>query len=186
MPLPSSEAHMRRRSVLGLFGGAIAAWPLAVNAQQNEQRRIGVLLGLSTGPDDPGAGEILRPFNEAMQESGWIEGKNIRVDVRFGGGNIAKINAAADDLVALAPDLIYASGLPPVQALRQRTSSIPIVFSLLADPLGFRLVESLNRPGGNITGFVVWPLSIGSKWVQLLQQIAPNLQRLGIMYNRSE
>jgi len=85
--------------------------------------------------------------------------------------------------VALAPDLIYATGLPPVQALRQRTRAIPIVFSLVADPVGFGLIESLGRPGGNITGFVVWDLSIGGKWMQLLQEVAPNLRRIGIIYN---
>src|ERR1051325_795669 len=167
---------MRRRDVLGLLGGATVAWPWGGHAQQqSRQRRIGLLLGLSTGPDDPGAGEILRPFNQAMQEAGWIEGKNVRLDLRFGAGNLAKIDAAAADIVGLAPEVIYATGLPPVQALRQRTKSIPIVFSLVADPLGFGLVQSLNHPGGNITGFVVWPLSIGSKWIQLLQEIAPNL-----------
>jgi putative ABC transport system substrate-binding protein len=105
------------------------------------------------------------------------------LDYRFGGGDLAKINSSAAELVALAPEVIYATGLPPVQALRQRTSIIPIVFSLVADPVGFGLVESLSRPGGNITGFVVWDLSIGSKWMQLLQDIAPDLGRIGIMYN---
>ena len=118
-----------------------------------------------------------------MQESGWIEGRNIRFDVRFGGGDLTKIGVAADELVALAPELIYATGFPPVQALRQRTRTIPIVFSLVADPVGFGLIESLSRPGGNITGFVVWDLSIGGKWMQLLQEVAPNLRRIGIMYN---
>src|SRR4029079_820647 len=101
----------------------------------------------------------------------------------FGGGELAKINAAADELVALAPELIYATGLTPVQALRRRTRLIPIIFSLVADPVGFGLIDSLGRPGGNITGFVVWDLSIGGKWMQLLQEVAPNLQRIGIMYN---
>src|SRR5207344_3671303 len=103
--------------------------------------------------------------------------------VRYGSGNLAKIGTAADELVALSPELIYATGLPPVQALRQRTRTIPIVFSLVADPVGFGLIESLSRPGGNITGFVVWDLSIGGKWMQLLQEIAPNLRQISIMYN---
>jgi len=164
--------------------GGVSVWPLATRAQQQQGvHQIGVLLGLSTGPDDPGAGEILRPLRAALQEAGWLEGKNVRLDLRFGGGDIAKINAAADELVALAPELVYATGLPSVQALRQRTLSIPIVFSLVADPVGFGLIESLNRPGNNITGFVVWDLSIGGKWMQLLQQIAPDLRRVGIMYN---
>ena len=146
-------------------------------------RHVGVFLGLTASADDLGAAEILRPFKAAMAEAGWIEDQNIRLDYRFGGGDLAKIHAAAGDLVTLAPDLIYATGLPPAQALRQRTRTIPIVFSLVADPVGFGLVESLRHPGGNITGFVVWDLSIGGKWMQLLQEIAPNLRRIGIMYN---
>ena len=146
-------------------------------------RRIGVFLGLAASADDPGAGEIVRPFKAAMQEAGWIDGRNIRLDYRFGGGDLARINVAAAELVALAPELIYATGLPPAQALRQKTRTIPIVFSLVADPVGFGLVERLNQPGGNVTGFIVWDLSIGGKWMQLLQEIAPNLRRIGIMYN---
>ncbi len=176
--------RLRRRQFIALLGGAAVGWPLAVRAQHpNRVRQIGVFLGLATSPDDPGVSEILRPFKAAMQDAGWIDGRNIRLDYRFGGGDVAKINAAATELVTLAPELIYATGLPPVQALRQRTRAIPIVFSLVADPVGFGLVESLNSPGGNITGFVVWDLSIGGKWLQLLQEIAPDLKRIGIMYN---
>src|SRR3954465_4371392 len=175
---------MRRREFVGLLGGAAAAWPLAARAQQGERiRRIGVFLGLAASADDPGASEIVQPFKAAMQEAGWIDGRNIRLDYRFGGGDLARINVAAAELVALAPELIYATGLPPVQALRQKTQTIPIVFSLVADPVGFGLVERLNHPGGNVTGFIVWDLSIGGKWMQLLQEIAPNLRRIGIMYN---
>jgi putative ABC transport system substrate-binding protein len=133
---------MKRREFITLVGGGAAAWPLAAHAQQSERmRHIGVLLGLAKDADDPGADEILRPLRAAMQEAGWIEGKNIQLDYRFGGGDLAKISAAADELVALAPELIYASGLPSVQALRQRTRAIPIVFSLIADPIGFGLIE---------------------------------------------
>jgi putative ABC transport system substrate-binding protein len=173
---------MRRREFFTLIGAF--AWPFASHAPQpNAERRVGVFLGLATGPDDPGTGEILRPLRDALQGAGWIEGKNVRLDLRFGGGDMAKIDAAADELVALAPELIYATGLAPVQALHQRTRTIPIVFSLVADPVGFGLIESLSHPGGNITGFVVWDLSIGGKWVQLLQEIAPELRQIGIMYN---
>jgi putative ABC transport system substrate-binding protein len=112
-----------------------------------------------------------------------VEGKNVHSDYRFGGGDLARINAAAAELVALTPELIYATGLPPVQALRQRTRTIPIVFSLVADPVGLGLIESLSHPGGNVTGFIVWDLSIGGKWMQLLQEIAPDLRQIGIMYN---
>jgi putative ABC transport system substrate-binding protein len=175
---------MRRREFISLLGGAAAAWPIAARAEQaHPTRHIGVFLGLAASANDPGAGEIVRPFKAAMQEAGWIDGKNIRLDYRFGGGDITKINTAAAELVVLAPELIYATGLPPVQALRQKTRTIPIVFSLVADPVGFGLVESLRQPGGNVTGFIVWDLSIGGKWMQLLQEIAPDLRRIGIMYN---
>lgn len=175
---------MRRREfIILLGGGATVAWPLAARAQQpNRVRQIGVFLGLATSADDPGVSEILQPFKAAMQDAGWIDGRNIRLDYRFG-GDLAKINAAAAEIVTLAPELIYAAGLPAVQALHQRTRTIPIVFSLVADPVGGGLIESLSRPGGNVTGFIVWDLSIGGKWIQLLQEIAPDLRRIGIMYN---
>lgn len=175
---------MMRRDLLKLAAGAMAVWPIsALGQQQSATKHIGVLLGLAKGTDDPGAGEILRPLMASMREMGWTEDKNLRVDIRFGGGDRNQIDTAADDLVKLAPELIYATGLPPAQALRKRTAGIPIVFSLVADPVGFGLVESLSRPGGNVTGFVVWDLSIGGKWLQLLREIAPNLGRIGIMYN---
>jgi putative ABC transport system substrate-binding protein len=176
--------RLKRREFIALLGGAATAWPLAARAQQRGRtRRIGLFLGLATSADDPGASEILRPFKAAMKEAGWLDGDNVHFDLRFGGGDLTKIEAGAAQLVALAPELIYATGLPPVQALRQRTRDIPIVFSLVADPVGFGLVEGLRRPGGNVTGFVVWDLSIGGKWMQLLQEIAPDLKRVGIMYN---
>jgi ABC-type uncharacterized transport system substrate-binding protein len=178
---------MKRRELITLLGSAAASsisWPMAARAQQTSRvRHIGVFLGLSRDADDPGAREILRPFKVAMQEAGWKDGENVRLDYQFGGGDLGKINNGADELVARMPEVIYATGLPPVQALRRRTRTIPIIFSLVADPVGFGLVESLRRPGGNVTGFVVWDLSIGSKWMQLLQEIAPDLRRVGIMYN---
>ena len=170
---------MRRREFIAALG-SVATWPVLARAQAGRLRHVGVFLGLAASAEDPGAGEILRPFKAAME---WMDGTNIRLDYRFGGGDLTKINAAAAELVALAPELIYATGLPPAQALRQRTQAIPIVFSLVADPVGFGLVESLPRPGGNVTGFIVWDLSIGGKWMQPLQEIAPDLRRIGIMYN---
>jgi len=177
------EPRMRRRGFVEIVCCA-PAWSLPASAQQRSTvRHIGVFLGLATGPEDPGASEVLRPLKASMEEAGWTEGRNLRLDIRFGGGDLGKINVAADELVALSPELIYATGLPPVQALRQRTRTVPIVFSLVADPVGFGRISSLSRPGGNITGFVVWDLSIGGKWMQLLQEIAPGLRRIGVMYN---
>jgi len=178
---------MRRREFITLLCGAAAApmpVSLAVHAQQSDRvRHIGVLVGLASSADDPVARETVRLFREAMQQAGWIEGKNMRVDYRFGGGDPTKINASAAELVALAPELIYAQGLPATRALRQETHAIPIVFTQVADPVGFGLVESIGHPGGNVTGFVVWDLSIGGKWIQLLREITPKLGRVGVIYN---
>jgi putative ABC transport system substrate-binding protein len=177
---------MKRRQFFGVLGATAIAWPLAVRAQQPEQmRHIGVLVGLAPDANDPVADGFLRAFRDAMQQSGWIEGRNIRIDYRFGGtlADLAKTDASAAELVALHPELIYAQGLPATQALHQKTKTIPVVFTQVADPVGFGLADSLGHPGGNITGFVVWDLSIGGKWMQLLRELMPDLTRVGILYN---
>jgi putative tryptophan/tyrosine transport system substrate-binding protein len=175
---------IRRRQFIRLLGGAAVAWPLVAGAQQTDRmRRIGVLIGLASSATDPGAGEILRPFKQAIQDAGWTDGRNIRVDYRFGAGDVAKINASAAELVALNPDLIYAAGLPSAQALHQKTRAIPIVFTLVADPVGFGLVSTLRRPGGNVTGFMVWEFTIGGKWLQFLREITPEVRHVGVLYN---
>jgi putative ABC transport system substrate-binding protein len=175
---------MRRREFITLLGGTAAAWPLTGLAQQAARmRQVGVLVGLASGADDPVAIESLGPFKEEMRKAGWIEGGNIQIDYRFGGGNLTKINSSAAELVALNPELIYAQGLPATRAVHERTRTIPIVFAQVADPVGFGLVESVVRPGGNVTGFVVWDLSIGGKWMQLLREIAPDIKRIGIICN---
>jgi putative ABC transport system substrate-binding protein len=174
---------MRRRGFLGLIGGA-AAWPLAARAQQAERmRHVGMLNGLASSEDDPGARDIVRPFRKGLLDTGWIEDRNVQIDYRYGGGSLARIDAAASELVALGPDLIYAVGLPVARALQQKTRTIPIIFTLVADPVGFGLVSSLNHPSGNVTGFMVWELSIGGKWVEVLRQIKPDLNHVGIIYN---
>jgi putative ABC transport system substrate-binding protein len=175
---------MHRRDFITLLGGTAAAWPIAAHAQQPDRvRHIGVLVGLASSADDPVAVESLRPFRDEMQKAGWIEGNNIHLDYRFGGGDLAKITSSAAELIALSPDLIYAQGLPAARAVHQKTKTIPIVFAQVADPVGFGLVESVMHPGGNVTGFVVWDLSIGGKWMQLLREIAPEVSRVGIIYN---
>jgi putative ABC transport system substrate-binding protein len=176
---------MKRRQLLALGVTAIA-WPLAVRAQQPEQmRHIGVLVGLAPDENGPAAIGFLRAFRDTMRQSGWIEGHNIRIDYRFGGtlADLAKTDASAAELVALRPELIYAQGLPATQALHQKTKTIPIVFTQVADPVGFGLADSLGHPGGNVTGFVVWDLSIGGKWMQLLRELIPDLAHVGILYN---
>jgi putative tryptophan/tyrosine transport system substrate-binding protein len=174
---------MRRREFVTLLGGA-ACWSRLASAQQPDRlRHVGVLVGLASSADDPVAVESLRPFRDEMQKVGWIEGNNIQVDYRFGGGDLAKITASAAELVTLNPDVIYAQGLPATRAVHQKTHTIPIVFAQVADPVGFGLVKSMAHPGGNVTGFVVWDLSIGGKWMQLLREVAPEVSRVGIIYN---
>jgi putative ABC transport system substrate-binding protein len=177
---------MKRRLFLGVLGAATVAWPLAAPAQQpGPMRRIGVLVGLAPDENGPAAVGFLRAFRDAMQQSGWIEDKNIHIDYRFGGtlADLARTDASAAELVALRPELIYAQGLPAARALHQKTKTIPIVFTQVADPIGFGLADSLGHPGGNVTGFVVWDLSIGGKWMQLLRELIPDLTHVGILYN---
>jgi putative ABC transport system substrate-binding protein len=174
---------MKRREFIMLAGGA-AAWPLAAQAQQPERvRQIGVLVGYAASADDPAARQALPPFQDAMQRAGWIDGKNIHLEYRFAAGDFAKTTMAAAELVAIAPEAIYALGLPAARALQQKTRTIPIIFTQVADPVGYGLVASLAHPGGNVTGFMAWDLSIGGKWLQLLHEIAPQLSSVGIVYN---
>jgi putative tryptophan/tyrosine transport system substrate-binding protein len=175
---------MKRREFIMLVGGATVAQSIAARAQQSGHLpTVGILVGLASTAQDSVAIESLRPFQDQMRKAGWINGENVRLVYRFGGGNLATIEASAAELVALNPDLIYTQGLPATRATHQKTKTIPIVFAQVADPVGFGLVESVPRPGGNVTGFVVWDLSIGGKWIQLLRQIAPTVERIGVIYN---
>jgi putative tryptophan/tyrosine transport system substrate-binding protein len=174
---------VRRREFIMLASGAAASYPIVGYAQRPDRmRRIGVFLGLALSAEDPIAREWLQPFGEAMQTAGLLEGKSLRLDYRFGGGDPAKIDTSAAELVALAPDLIYAQG-PAARAVHKKTRTIPIVFTQVADPVGFGLVSSVAHPGGNATGFVTWDLSIGGKWIQLLREITPELARVGFIYD---
>jgi putative ABC transport system substrate-binding protein len=176
---------MKRRGFISLMGGA-AAWPLAARAQQTQQtRRVGVLVGLAPDEDAPTAQAFIKPFRDSMKSAGWIEGANIQIDYRFGGSlaDLTKTRASATELVALKPDVIYSQGLPATLAVRQLTATIAIVFTQLIDPVGFGLAEGLSRPGGNVTGFVVWDFAIAGKWVQLLRELMPNLSEVGVLFN---
>jgi len=177
---------MRRREFIGLLGGAVAAWPLAVRAQQTQQtRRLGVLVGLAANEGAPTAQAFIKPFRESVRSAGWIEGANIQIDYRFGGSlaDLSNTRASAAELVALKPDVIYSQGLPATLAVRQLTATIPIVFTQLIDPIGFGVAESFGHPGGNVTGFVVWDFAIAGKWVQLLHELLPNLAEVGVLFN---
>jgi putative ABC transport system substrate-binding protein len=172
---------MRRREFVTLVGGA-AAWPLAARAQQLAgTRRGGVLINLSE--NDAEAQRLTTAFRERLAQLGWIDGRNLRIDYRWASGDVDRINAFAKELVALAPDIIVGYATPSVVALQHETRSIPIVFLSVTDPVGQGLVASLANPGGNTTGFAVFEFSLGTKWVQALKQISPNLKRLATIFN---
>lgn len=167
---------MRRREVLSWVGGA-AAWPLAARAQQRAGRhRIGVMMIHDEG--DPEGQVRIRAFRQQMSELGWIEGGNVHVDYRWGNAVPARAQAAAAELVALAPDVILANGTPPTAALQKATRSIPVVFVVVTDPVGAGFIQSQARPGGNITGFSTFEPEIGGKWLGLLREISPHLRRI--------
>jgi putative ABC transport system substrate-binding protein len=171
---------MKRRNFITLLGGA-AAWPLAARAQQGDRvRRIGVLtVGDET---DPVRKTYLSAFTQALAGLGWTDGRNVRMDLRWGGGDTNRIRALAQELVGLQPDIILANGTAATAALQRETRTIPIVFANGGDPVATRIV-ALDRPSGNITGFALFEASLGGKWLELLSDIAPGLKRAAIMFN---
>ena len=171
---------MRRREFITLVGGAAAAWPVVARAQQLRQmRRIGVLMNLAS--DDPESQARNAAFLQTLGELGWIVGRNITIDYRWNTGDLEQIRKSAAELVALAPDVIVAVGALYVAPLRQLTRTIPIVFTRVSDPVGNGLVESLERPGGNATGFALFEFGISPKWLELLKEIAPNVTRAAVV-----
>ena len=173
---------MRRREFITLLGGAAAAWPLAARAQQRERMwRIGVLMNLPS--DDPESQARNAAFLQTLGGLGWIVGRNITIDYRWGTatGDLEQIRKSAAELVALAPDVIVAVGALNVAPLRQLTRTIPIVFTRVTDPVGNGFVESLERPGGNATGFALFEFGISPKWLELLKEIAPNVTRAAVV-----
>ena len=173
---------MRRRELMALMGGAAAAWPLAAWAQQADPaRRVGVLMGYAEA--DPEAKVLLAEFTQALSEFGWIEGRNLLMVVRWAPGRTDLMHTFAKELVGLQPDVILANSTPVTAALKRETSTIPIVFAVVADPVGSGFVASLPRPGGNITGFgSLEEGSMASKWLELLTAIAPNVKRAVMMF----
>ena len=167
---------MRRREFIGLFGGA-AAWPLAARAQQPEHmHRIGVMI--VNAENDPEGQARIAVFRRGLQELGWMEGRNLLIDHRWGVGEFARARAFARELASFAPDVIVVNGTPGLAALHDATSSIPVVFVMVVDPVGAGYVQSLARPGGNITGFLSFEPEMGGKWCELLKEIAPGLSRV--------
>jgi putative ABC transport system substrate-binding protein len=172
---------MRRRQFIAGFGIA-AAWALAAPAQQRDPvRRIGVLRG--GGEDDPAAKSQHSAFTRALADLGWTEGRTVQVVLRWTGGDINRTRPLAQELVGLQPDIILASGVPAAAAVQRETRTIPIVFTIAADPVDSGLVAALNRPGGNITGFAQLEASVVGKWLELLSEIAPGLKRVAIVFN---
>jgi ABC-type uncharacterized transport system substrate-binding protein len=170
---------MNRREFITLLGGA-AAWPLAARAQQGERmRRIGVLQ--STAVDDPQDLIRLAAFAQSLQELGWTIGRNLRIDHRWGAGDPDDARKNAVELAALSPDIIVASGTFALAAAQQTTRNVPIVFVNIVDPVSAGFVESLSRPGGNTTGFLMFEYATGGKWVELLKQIAPGVTRVAVL-----
>jgi putative tryptophan/tyrosine transport system substrate-binding protein len=170
---------VKRREFITLLCGA-AAWPLAARAQQRERmRRIGVLMSLAA--DDPEGQARLTAFVQGLQELGWTDGRNVQIDYRWPAGDAERIRRYAAELAALAPDIILAGGGAVVPSLLQATRTIPIVFTQTPDPVGAGFVESLARPGGNVTGFTVFEYGIGAKWLELLKEIAPHVTRAAVI-----
>lgn len=171
---------MRRREFITALGGAVAAWPLAARAQQPEPiRRVGVLM--STAEDDAESKARIAAFLHSLQQSGWIEGRNVRIDIRWPAGDADRIRGYATELVALAPDAILATGSATLAPLLQATRTVPVVFVIVPDPVGAGFVERLARPGGNATGFLMFEYGITAKWVELLKQIAPGVNRVAVI-----
>jgi putative ABC transport system substrate-binding protein len=174
--------RLKRREFITVLVGASATWPLAAYAQQGEQmRRIGVLMGYAENDSD--GQDWVAAFREGLQKLGWTEGRNIRIDTRWASDDAEAMQRFAQELVALQPDLILSQTTPTTTALLQETRTIPIVFAMVADPVGSAFVASLARPGGNVTGFTPIVGSLGGKWVAVLRDIAPRLSSVTLVFN---
>ena len=170
----------RRTFIGGVMGGFFAV-PLAARAQDARTRRIGILMGIAE--NDPEGQARVAAFRQGLQDLKWVEGRNIRIDLRWGTGDATRVKAHAAELVSLAPNVILATNTPTVRALQQATRAIPMVFAGLADPVGDGAVTSLSKPGGNITGFSSFDAAIAGKWLQLLKEISPNIVRVAVIFN---
>jgi putative ABC transport system substrate-binding protein len=168
----------KRREFITLLGGAAAAWPLAARAQQDRVKRVGVLMG--SPENNPEVQARLAGFLQGLERLGWSEGRNIRIDYRFGLAGL-QMQALAKELVTLQPDVILAHSTPAAVALHRKTSTIPVVFASIGNPIGFGLIASLARPGGNFTGLTTYEASIAGKWLAMLKEIAPSINRTALV-----
>jgi putative tryptophan/tyrosine transport system substrate-binding protein len=175
---------MGRREFVALLGGAVGAWPVAARAQQGKRmRHIGVLMPYAA--NDPQAQLRNAAFLQGLQQLGWTVGNSVQIDYRWSAGNEDDTRKYAMELVALAPDVIFTSGSAAVEPLLRATRALPIVFVLVPDPVGAGFVDSLARPGGNVTGFSPWEYGIGAKWLELLKLVAPNVTRVAVLRDRA-
>jgi putative ABC transport system substrate-binding protein len=173
---------MKRREFITLLGGAAAAWPLAARAQQQERmRRTGVLM--SASENDPEYQAYMSSFREGLQKFGWMDGRNIRIDYRWGALDAESRQRFAKELVAMQPDLILTQNTPTTASVLQQTRIIPIIFAAVSDPVGSGFVAGLPRPGGNVTGFIDMEASLAGKWLELLKEIAPRVARVAFLFN---
>jgi ABC-type uncharacterized transport system substrate-binding protein len=171
---------MKRRDFITLLGGAAATWTRTAGAQQPERmRRIGVLMNLALG--DPEGEVRSAAFLQALQQLGWSDGRNVRMEYRWAAGDADRFHRYAEELLALAPDVIFAASTPSVQALQRATRTVPIVFAIVADPVGAGFVDSLARPGGNVTGFTPFEYGMSGKWLELLKEVVPRVMRVAVL-----
>jgi putative ABC transport system substrate-binding protein len=170
---------MRRREFITLLGGAAATWPFAARAQPERLRRIDMLI--STAEDDPDTQVRITAFLQGLQQLGWTEGRNVRINTRWGASDPDRIRGYVAELAALAPDIIVATGAATLGPVLQATRVVPIVFVTVPDPVGSGFVDSLSRPGGNATGFTQFEYSLSGKWLELLKQIAPGVTRVAVL-----
>ena len=170
---------MQRRDFITLLGGAAVAWPFAARAQQDTRmRRIGALVGAD---DDLDTQTCIGAFRQGLQQLGWVDGQNVRIDVRAGSGDADRTRRYAEELVALAPDVIVTTGSAAVAPMLKATRTVPVVFTSVVDPVGAGFVNSLARPGGNATGFVLFEYSLSAKWLELLKEVAPGVKRVAVI-----
>jgi putative tryptophan/tyrosine transport system substrate-binding protein len=171
---------MKRREFITLLGGAAVMWPHVTRAQQTERiRRIGVLVNLTEG--DSAGQKFVAGFQQALQELGWVDGRNTRIDMRWGAGNRERYRKYAAELAALAPDVIFAATTDAVVSAQQASPTVPIVFVGVIDPVGSGLITSMARPGGNATGFTIFEYAIAAKWLELLKEVAPRVTRAAVL-----
>jgi putative tryptophan/tyrosine transport system substrate-binding protein len=175
----ASMRDLTRRGVIELVGGA-AAWPLGAGAQQPARmRRVGALSGI--GADDPESQARIAAFEEVLRQLGWTDGRNVRIEHRWGGGDPDNIRKQAAELAALTPDVILATGGSATEQLLRATRTVPIVFVIVLDPVGSGLVNRLSRPGGNVTGFMAYEYNLSGKWMELLKQTAPRVTQAAVL-----